>query len=372
MTPPTQSHGNQASTRLREHPAIQEGLRRSRSVLLARIQALLFDSAYYAPLHAFLDRLARSDAPALILGELGSGKAMVAEYLHHASQRRGPYVFVNCKALDPARAELELFGYEDLPGPDGSPREVEGCFEAARGGSLFLDEIEALSPTLQVKLLHALQERRIQRTGASIPVGIDVRLIVAAGTDLASVVKSGDFREDLYYQLNVAPVRLLPLRARPDDVIALVRYFAQLYGPKLGHQDVEVTPEAEALLRAHPWHGNIRELENTVHYAMIVSRDGRIGAADLRLLQASGEPTFPVCEPGSQADADLVLSALDVLFGRLFVQGQPDLYELVERSLVTSAFRHCKGNQVQTAKCLSVSRNVVRTQLKRFRLLEKE
>jgi sigma-54 dependent transcriptional regulator len=349
----------------RSRDAAKIGPQRTGPALVGRAHALIFDSPHYAQLRSYAERLARSDVPVLIIGELGSGKLLLSQYLHYTSERRGAFVALSCKAMDDAQIEAELFGSDE---PDVNGARSHGCFDAAAGGTLFLDEIEELSANAQARLLRVLQERQILRQAGRVSTDVDVRLIVAAGADLGPAVESGAFRSELFYHLNIAPVPLLPIRARTDDIMPIARYFASVYGPKLGHASASITLEAEALLHAHPWSGNIRELENVIHYALIVSRDGVIDADDLRLLQ-SGVERRPAPLANGEATAEVIVNSLRVLFRRLLVLEQPDLNSLVERILVTTAYEHFNGNQVQAARGLSVSRNVVRTLLKRVGLI---
>jgi sigma-54-specific transcriptional regulator len=216
-----------------------------------------------------------------------------------------------------------------------------------------------MPPLLQLRLLRVLQERQVVRLGSRKPVPIDVRIVAATNVELESAVASRQFRSDLYYRLNVANVKLPPLRARPGDILPLARHFLDLYRGQLRLEVAALTPIAQQALLQHSWPGNIRELENVIHVALIMSEGGVVDAGALRLRNASSD---------SQDD----LSALDATLQRLLRSDRQDVYETVERQLVTSAFRFCERNQVQTARRLGVSRNIVRAQLKRFGLLGAE
>jgi len=315
---------------------------------------VFFDPCSRGILHE-LDRLAPTGATVLIVGETGTGKELAARHLHEQSGRSGPFVAVNCAALTESLVDAELFGHE-TGAFTGATHARAGWFEAAQGGTLFLDEIGDMPPLLQLRLLRVLQERQVVRLGSRKPIPIDVRIVAATNVELESAVASRQFRSDLYYRLNVANVKLPPLRARPGDILPLARHFLDLYRGQLRLECATLTPLAQQALLQHSWPGNIRELENAIHVALIMSEGGVVDAAALRLRSAS-------------ADSQNDLSALDMTLQRLLRSDRQDVYETVERQLVTTAFRYCERNQVQTARRLGVSRNIVRAQLKRFGLL---
>jgi sigma-54 dependent transcriptional regulator len=335
-------------------------------VLSIRAKALVFDDPRSSELLSEVERIAASDVTALIVGETGTGKELVARHIHERSGRKGPFIAVNCGAFSEALIDAELFGHES-GAFTGATQSRQGWFEAANGGTLFLDEIGDMPLALQVKLLRVLQEKQVVRIGSRQPIAINVRLVAATNVELWKAVQAGRFRTDLFYRLNVAPISLPPLRDRRGDIMPLVHYFGDLYGRKLGLPGVTFSEDAENALFAYDWPGNIRELENVVHFAVIVSRDGRVERGDLRL---------PHLVAAAAAEAELAKAGPEVLIEqlgrtirRLLAVGQPDLYETVERVLITTAFDHCSENQVRTARELSISRNVLRAQLKRFGLL---
>jgi sigma-54-specific transcriptional regulator len=251
--------------------------------LSVRAKALVFDDPLSRALLDRIRQIAPSDATALIVGETGTGKEIVARHLHELGARRGrPFVAVNCGALSETLVESELFGHE-RGAFTGAVTAKQGWFESAEGGTLFLDEIGDLPPATQVKLLRVLQEREVVRVGARTPTPIDVRLVAATNVDLAQAVRAGKFREDLYYRLNVAVLDLPPLRDRPGDVMPLVRHFLGVYRQRLGAGEVVLEAAAEVRLLSHAWPGNIRELENVIHHALLVCRDGRVTTDDLHL-----------------------------------------------------------------------------------------
>jgi sigma-54-specific transcriptional regulator len=336
-----------------------------------------------------LDRLAPTDATVLIVGETGTGKEVAARYIHERSGSRGPFVAVNCGALSESLVEAELFGHE-AGAFTGAQHARAGWFEVAQGGTLFLDEIGDMPLYLQVRLLRVLQERQVVRIGSRKPISVDVRLIAATNIDLEQAVQSRHFRRDLYYRLSVAPVGLPPLRERRADILPLARNLIERHRSKLGLTHATLTPAAEEALLAHHWPGNIRELENVIHLGLIMSAAGKIDAADLRLCRADRlTATAAVANPAAATAVtaatanpaaeipprdvpkphDTKLDMLGEGMRRLLHSDRDGVYQEVERLLLTTAFEHCAGNQVRTAKRLGVSRNVVRAQLKRFGLI---
>ena len=347
--------------------------------LSIRAKALLFHDPQSLALLEQVERIARSDATVLVIGETGTGKELIARHIHAQSGRAGPFIAVNCGAFSESLIDAELFGHE-AGAFTGASQARSGWFEAANGGTLFLDEIGDLSMALQVKLLRVLQERQVVRLGARRPIPLDVRLVAATNVDLYKAVAADRFRSDLYYRLSVATVHLPPLHARPGDILPLARHFIRLYGAKLGLDDAGLAPAAEAALLGYDWPGNIRELENVVHYALIVCRGGCIQADDLRMggsghraaAPRSIPPAVPAAPPVIPAAPVAPASALDrleTLLADLVESGEPGLFDGVEERLIRTAYSVFEQNQVQTAKALGISRNVLRTHLKRFGLI---
>src|ERR1700722_9447326 len=216
-------------------------------------------------------QIAPSDASVLITGESGTGKEVVARYVHGRSNRsRAPFVPVNCAAIPEHLLESELFGHERGPFRGAVARRI-GKFEEASGGTLLLDEISEMDTRLQAKLLRAIQEREIDRVGGTKPVRVDIRIIATSNRDLADAAKRGTFREDLLYRLNVVNLRLPALRERPKDILALARHFAHKYAQANGAPFRPIASTTERMLIAHPWRGNVRELENTMHRSVLLS-----------------------------------------------------------------------------------------------------
>lgn len=317
----------------------------------------LIDPASIA-FQSVLDRLAPTDATVLIVGETGTGKEVVARYLHHHSPRRQqPFLAVNCGALTESLAESELFGHEK-GAFTGAAERHQGWFEAAEGGTLLLDEIGELSLPLQVKLLRVLQEREVTRVGSRRPVRVNVRVVAATHVDLASAIRERRFREDLYYRLNVAAVTLPPLRQRREDIPVLASHFLALYARRLGRPLLRLSDESLATLMSWSWPGNIRELENTLHNAVLLSREPLITPRQLRLGPVSGATL-----PDEEEDLDRFLR-------QQLRENNGPLYPRVIESLVRNAFELSQGNQMQTAALLGISRNTLRTHLGHLGLIK--
>lgn len=337
--------------------------------LSIRASTLIFEDPASLALLADIERIAARDVTATVIGETGTGKELVARHIHTTSGRRGPFVAVNCGALSESLIDAELFGHE-AGAFTGATHARAGWFEAADGGTLFLDEIGDMPAALQVKLLRVLQERQVVRLGARSPLPVDVRLVAATNVNLWRAVQAGRFRADLYYRLVVASIALPPLRARRGDIPPLIDYFLGLYGRRLGLDSASITPSAHAALVAHDWPGNIRELENAVHYALIVSREGRIDLCDLRL--GAAPAVRDTRSPYDAVDESPVqlLERIRRDLRRLIELQQPGLQATVDRLLLTQAYDACHRNQVRTAEALSVSRYVLRTRLKRLGLID--
>jgi len=228
-----------------------------------------------------IEEVADSDATVLLQGESGTGKELVARAIHHLGPRsEGPFVAVNCSALAEGVLESELFGH--VHGAfTGAVRDKRGRFEAAAGGTIFLDEIGDLAPSIQAKLLRVLQERSIERVGDDRPIAVDIRVIAATHRPLAELVATGRFRQDLYYRLRVVPIQLPPLRERRDDLPLLAHHFVEQYREETGRPIEGLDPEALTLLLDYHWPGNVRELENAIEYAFVKARSGPILPAHL-------------------------------------------------------------------------------------------
>jgi sigma-54-specific transcriptional regulator len=332
-----------------------------------RATVLVFEDPRSQELLTRIERLAPSEANALVIGETGTGKELVARHIHHLSQRRdGPFVAVNCGAFAETLVESELFGHEK-GAFTGAVSSKPGWFESANGGTLFLDEIGDLPLNMQVKLLRVLQEREVVRLGSRRAIPIDARVVAATNVNLADAVAAGKFREDLFYRLHVATIRLPPLRERRGDILPLAEFFIQEHCQRLGYPQVSFSTEAVRKLLSHSWPGNIRELENAIHHALLVCLDQRVQPSDLHLVDVrldAGRHEAPSVLPAA-GDGGLE-SALNALYE----QNLPDLYDHVEEILFRTAYRFCHGNQLQTGRLLGISRNIVRARLEKIGELE--
>jgi sigma-54-specific transcriptional regulator len=346
--------------------------------LSIRAKALVFRDPRSLSLLDHVERLARSGATVLVMGETGTGKELIARHIHAASGRGGPFVAVNCGAFSETLIDAELFGHES-GAFTGASQARAGWFEAANGGTLFLDEIGDLPLPLQVKLLRVLQERQVVRLGSRRGIALDVRLIAATNIDLVRAVEAQHFRADLYYRLSVAAVRLPPLHERQADILPLAEHFIGVYRNRLGLEPVAISEAARDALLSYRWQGNIRELENVIHYALIVCRDGEIRRADLNFVPMGPAPTaasastLPPLVQDPEPDAPSIAASsaerLTQLFRELLGEGAPGLFEQVEDALIRTAYAHCRQNQVHTARVLGITRNTLRTLLKRRALL---
>jgi DNA-binding NtrC family response regulator len=347
--------------------------------LSVRAKALVFSDPVSAALLDYIERIAPSEAPVLIGGETGTGKELVARHIHHLSGRKGPFLAVNCGAISDQLAESELFGHE-AGSFTGATGKREGWFEAANGGTLFLDEIGDLPLPLQVKLLRVLQEREVVRIGSRKSIAVDVRLVAATNVDLDYAVTAGHFRRDLLYRINIAHLRLPPLRERPGDVLPLAEYFLRSYSQRMGFKTPSFSPAAAELMVSYAWPGNIRELENVIHFALLVSGKDTIEPEHVKVTggwEAIGgrKNVWQEKIPGHAADPSGVRNdnPLDIIaqqLKRLFRAETEDAYfDQLEGLIVNEAFNYSNHNQVHTAALLGISRNVMRTLLKRHGLL---
>ena len=325
-----------------------------------RARALVFEDARSVDLLRRLQQVAPSEASVLIFGDTGTGKELIARYVHTLSARsNGPFVAVNCGAFSETLVESELFGHEK-GAFTGAYAARAGWFEAANGGTLFLDEIGDLPLNIQVKLLRVLQEREVVRVGSRKPVPIDVRLIAASNVQLEDAVRAGHFREDLFYRLQVVRLVLLPLRKRPGDILPLARHFLAQYCRRMGLEQVVLLPAAEEKLLAYHWPGNIRELENVIHHGLLVGRDAVLRPEDLHFSSL-------VHQEGQEADPKFVrksgLAQLEKALLALYEEHHDALFERIEATVMQSAYEFCHRNQIQAARLLGISRNVIRARL---------
>ena len=334
-----------------------------------RATASVFEDAKSQTLLAHLQKVAPSEASVLIIGETGTGKELVARHIHQLSNRPGPFVAVNCGAISEHLAESELFGHEQGAFTGASAKRT-GWFEAANGGTLFLDEIGDLPLAMQVKLLRVLQEREVVRVGSRKPVAVDIRLVAATNINLDDAVRAGRFRLDLLYRLNIAELKLPPLRERPGDIRPLAEHFLRRYARRLGLPPQTLGPAALHALERYGWPGNIRELENVMHYALLVSSDDEIGVEHLKLNGTiGGSESLPPADDHAAAPAGDPWQQVEHALYRLLDEPDEDLFERFESLIVNAAYQYTRFNQVRSARLLGISRNVLRTLLKKHGLL---
>ena len=334
-------------------------------VLSVRAKAMIFADPLSQQLLAQIEQFAPSEVTVLITGDTGTGKELVARHLHAESGRKGAFVAVNCGALSHTLAEAELFGHQ-AGSFTGASETRAGWFEVANHGTLFLDELGDLPLPLQVKLLRVIQEREVVRVGARTPIRLNVRVIAATNIDLPAAIEAGRFRPDLYYRLNVVTLKVPPLAERPGDILPLTEHFLRIYADRLGIRQAVMAPDARASLLSYQWPGNIRELENVVHAGLLTARDGVIRPENLRYA-TSPRPSYPISGP-TLGDIEPYEALTQVVAGLLQDQST-NLHERIESLLVHQAFESSGRNQVQAARLLGVSRNTVRTLLKRYKLL---
>ena len=303
------------------------------------------------------EQIAGSDATVLITGESGTGKEVLAHHIHRQSRRAAArLVALNCAAIPETLLESELFGHEKGAFSGALARRV-GKFEAADGGTLLLDEIAELDIRLQAKLLRALQQREIDRVGGEHPVKVDVRVLAATNRDLRAEVSAGRFREDLLFRLDVIALRIPPLREHPLDIAPLATHFARRYATLNGLPERALTPAAIERLGAQTWRGNVRELENTVHRAVLLAAGSSIEAEDIEI---TGTPVRPagVQEPGHAAPAVTTAPGLAALVGRRM--------EEVERDLILETLHRTEGNRTHAASMLGISIRALRNKLRDY------
>lgn len=338
--------------------------------------AVVFRDPVMAGVLKLADQIAPSDASVLVTGESGTGKEVLARYLHSKSRRANEkFVSVNCAAIPDNLLESELFGHEKGAFTGAVARRV-GKFEEADKGTLLLDEISEMDIRLQAKLLRAIQEREIDRVGGSTPVKIDIRLIATSNRDLDQHVREGKFREDLYFRLNVFNLQLPALRERPGDIRALAEHFGKKYAEANG---VPARPLSEAALQrleGHHWRGNVRELENTMHRAVLLAAAGsEIGPEAILLTGESKSPAAPA-GPAAGAVAAGPAAAGPAAAGPAVVRpagGGSSTSSLVgrtvadvERDLIIDTLGHCLGNRTHAANILGISIRTLRNKVKQF------
>ncbi len=312
--------------------------------------AIIHKDPRMAKVLSLADQVAPSDASILITGSSGTGKEMLARYIHTNSKRNGgPFVAVNCAAIPENLLESELFGHEKGAFTGAVARRL-GKFEEANGGTLLLDEISEMDPRLQAKLLRALQEREIDRVGGKSPVKVNVRIVATSNRNMDEAVAKGEFREDLFFRLNVMTLHIPSLSERPEDVPILADYFVRKYAEANGVDLRPINREAMAILQEHEWPGNVRELENTMHRAILLTTSSEITKEVIMLTDSSVDqaPTPPNIYDGESTN----------LVGRTVAE--------VERDLIIDTLTHCLGNRTHAANILGISIRTLRNKLKLY------
>lgn len=325
---------------------------------------LIGDSAAMRQLRSMIAKLAHSMAPVAIFGESGCGKELVARAIHELSARgAAPFVAVNCGAIPEALMEAEFFGYKK-GAFTGADRDRDGFFQAAAGGTLFLDEVAELPLPMQVKLLRAIQERRVRKVGATVEEPVDVRILSATHQDLAKLVASGRFRQDLYYRLNVIELRVPSLRSRTDDIVPIARAILQRLAQRNGVESVTLSPAAEAALRNYHFPGNVRELENVLERALALAGSGTLEPIDLML--PVGEVDL-LLEPEAPAAVAQASSA-----GYVLIDGVPsDLVAYLDRTeadAIRAALAKTRNNRTAAAQLLGITFRQLRYRMQRLGL----
>ena len=300
------------------------------------------------------DQIAASDASIMITGESGVGKEVLARYVHKKSKRKDkPFIAVNCAAIPEQLLESELFGHEKGAFTGAVARRI-GKFEEADGGTLLLDEISEMDLRLQSKLLRALQERVIDRVGGAKPVPVNIRVLATSNRDLNTLVRNGEFREDLLYRLNVVNLRIPPLRERKEDMAALAHFFIEKYARSNGRPARKLSREGLAQVIQHRWPGNVRELENAMHRAVLLSNSEDVGPEAIRAPDGA-----PVGHRDATGDAiEAAQAAARNLVGRTVAE--------VEQDLILETLTHCLGNRTHAAHILGISIRTLRNKLKQY------
>jgi transcriptional regulator with PAS, ATPase and Fis domain len=334
-------------------------------------EPLLPDIVGNSPAMREVYRLTRLAAPTnasvLLIGETGTGKEVIARAVHKLSQRTtGPYIRVNCGALHENLLESELFGH--IKGAfTGAIENKTGRFEAAHGGTIFLDEISSMTPKLQVKLLRVLQEREFERVGDSKTVRVDVRVVAATNESLEDEIEAGRFREDLYYRLNVVPIPLPPLRVRRDDIPLLATFFLKRHGELNRREVPDLTNDVIQALLNYDWPGNVRELENTIERLVVLS-DGKKIPTDLLKF---GRPKYSLRSSKPRFDdVPSLIRRLVEVGTRMPPPNGALLYDHlvggVEREVIEQVMKQCEGVKVTAAERLGINRNTLHKKLELY------
>jgi len=314
----------------------------------------------YISLLELADRVKDSEATVLLTGESGTGKEVMARYIHFTGSRRDkPFVGINCAALSESLLLSELFGHERGSFTGAVERRL-GKFELAHRGTLFLDEIGDMSPQVQSKLLRVLEESSFERVGGTKSIEVDIRVIAATNKDLGELMRRGEFRDDLYYRINIVNLRLPPLRERRDDIPHLVNYFIAKYAAKYNRPVIDATPEVVELWTGHDWPGNVRELQNAVNQAVLLCRGRTIDLATLAVAQGQIGSIAQVRAECGEAQ-DVGLSSFTTLKAL-----RDEVTARYERRLIAAALKRNAGNKSKTAVELDVTRKTLAEKIAQY------
>jgi transcriptional regulator with PAS, ATPase and Fis domain len=312
---------------------------------------MVVESAMMKEVMNFARRVAISEvSTVLIEGDTGTGKDLVAKYLHYQSNRRSqPFLAVNCAAIPETLLESELFGYEKGAFTDAR-QQKRGILELASGGTVFLDEIGEMPLALQAKLLRVLEDQAFRRLGGIKDTRVDLRVITATNQNLREAIRQCRFRLDLYYRLNVIQLVIPPLSQRKEDILPLVKHFINAFNPRFKRDIKGVSPQAAAVLLAHDWPGNVREVRNTIERAMVLEETAWVQPSSLRMSHESASAT----EPSNMAAVGAALETMSL--------------EQAERAMVLNALQRTEWNQSQAARVLAITRDTLRYRMKKFDL----
>lgn len=344
---------------------IQRGLERARlkkevAWLRAKYQekfpsgGIIGESPQMRGILKLIEKLSQSsDTTVLIEGETGTGKELLAEYIHSRSPRAPfPFIPINCGAFPPDLIESELFGYEKGAFTGASEKGKMGKIEAAEKGTLFLDEVGELPPIAQVKILRVLEEKEYFKLGGVERKKANIRIIAATNKGLSSEVKKGNFREDLFFRLNVVRIAIPPLRERPEDILALFRFFMERFNGQFRKGLVKIAPEAQERIIGYPWPGNVREVRNAVERIILLEQGDQILAKHLSFLSGPEEPSSKVAAP------------------KAFIPPEGIVLDEVMKEYIREALHLKKGNKVQAAKLLGISRSALLYRIEKYGIKE--
>ena len=334
---------------MRTHPSVEE----EASLHPGGDREILTRDAKIQSILELLKSVAKSRSSVLIQGDSGTGKELIARFIHRMSPRRHkPFVAVNCAAIPANLLESEMFGYEKGAFTGAAQRRV-GKFELADGGSLLLDEISEMDMQLQAKLLRAVQESEIDRLGGKAPVSVDVRIIATTNADLKKRIADKTFREDLFYRLNVIPVKIPPLRDRRGDILYLAEHFLEKFSEMSGKKKPRLAEESRAVLEQHPWPGNVRELENVIERAVLICK---------------GDHVLPDHLFMEEADGDQAAVQTPVGFSGMSRSGEALTLREMEKTLIFDTLKKVNGNKTRASHLLGISVRTMRNKLNEYKL----